>query len=253
MVYINGYIRKLFRTRSVCVTGMKGSGKDMLVGNVLARLPESQSYAANIDYHVKAKFLPLELDKLDVGGNTYRDFISGSVKPYLSPLPDGVSIFLSDAGVYLPSQYCADLNRQYPHLPTLFALYRQTNDAHIHINTQNLNRLWDKLREQSDTYLYCRWCKVLFGGLVIQLVTEYDKAQSCIDRVKPCAIKIGLFDSPEVRTSKQLYIDSFQNSHGLVRNHLLIYWNRSKYNTRHFRDLLDTSYPSEDENELPTP
>lgn len=240
------YVTNLFKHHSVCVTGMKGSGKDMLLANVLARLPTSSSYASNIDYHVQATHIPLDLTALDCGGNTYADLISGDVKPYSSPLPDGVSIFISDAGVYLPSQYCAELNRKYPYLPTLFALYRQTNDAHIHINTQNLNRLWDKLREQSDVYIYCRWCKVLPGGIVIQKITEYDKAQSCIDRVKPCAIKIGFFDKPEVRTFKQLYIDSFSNTHGLVRDHLLIYRNKSKYNTRYFRDLLNTSYPEDD-------
>lgn len=242
-----GYIRKLFRTRSVCVTGMKGSGKDMLIANVLAR--SSRPYCSNMDYHTGATYYPLDLSALDCGKNSYNDLIRGDVKPYSSPIPDGCDTIISDAGVYLPSQYCNELNRAYPYLPTLFALYRQTNDAHIHINTQNLNRLWDKLREQSDCYLYCRWCKVLPGGIVIQLVTEYDRADSCIARIKPCAIAPGLFDSPEVKTSKLLYQDSFFNSHGRVKNHLLIYINRSKYDTRYFRDLLQVSYPEDDSQE----
>lgn len=239
-----GYIQRLFRERSVCVTGMKGSGKDMLMANVLARLPSSQSYASNIDYHVKARHIPVDIRTLDAGGNTYRELMSGDVRPYASPVPDGVDIFLSDMGIYMPSQYCAELNRQYPYLPTYFALSRQLGQR-VHCNTQNLNRLWDKLREHYDVYLYCRWCKVLPFGWVIQLVTEYDRSQSCIDRVKPCAIKIGFLEPRDTRTQKQLYIDGFENSHGVVKNHLLIYRNKSAYNTRFFRDLLMTTYPEE--------
>lgn len=243
-----GYIRKLFKKHSVCVTGMRGSGKDMLLANVLARMPSSTRYASNIDYRVQAEFLPLELDKLNCGCNTYADFIKGDLKPYSCPYPEDTIVILSDVGVYLPSQYCSELNRHYPYLPTQFALNRQILNAPIHLNVQNLNRCWDKLREMSDVYLYCRWCKV-FGNLVFQYITEYDKASSCIDRVQPCAIKIGLFDSPDVRTSKQLYIDSFRNKYGLVKNHLLIYFNKSNYDTRHFKSLLGVTFPESEEYE----
>lgn len=227
------------------MTGVKGSGKDMLFANVIARLPKGSRYASNIDYKVEAEYYPLDISALDCGKNTYKDFIENTPKHFDCPLPDGTPIFLSDAGIYLPSQYCNELNKAFPYLSTFFCLGRQLLDAPQHINVQSLNRLYDKLREHSDCYLLCRWCKVLPGGLVVQLVTEYDRYQSCLERVKPCAIKIGFLEPAETRTSKQLYIDGFENSHGLVRNHLLIYFNRSNYDTRHFKTYLGTTYPDE--------
>lgn len=242
------YIRQLFENGSVCVTGMKGSGKDMLIANVVARRG-NKPYCSNIDYKVKGEFIPLELAKFDVGGNTYRNFINGDIMPYNSPIGENIPIFISDVGVYLPSQYCNELNREYKFFPTFFALSRQLNGegCKVHINTQNLGRCWDKLREFSDRYLFCRWCKVLFGGkLVIQLVTEYDKAESCQARINPCAITSSIFDDRNTKRQVDMYLDNFYNAHGLVRNHLLIYVNKANYNTRAFRDMMEVSYPNED-------
>ena len=32
----------------------------------------------------------------------------------MHPYPDGTDIYLSDAGIYFPSQFCSELNREYP-------------------------------------------------------------------------------------------------------------------------------------------
>ena len=41
-------IRKLFKKGSVCVTGLRGTGKDLLMSNVVVR--NKKPYISNIDY-----------------------------------------------------------------------------------------------------------------------------------------------------------------------------------------------------------
>lgn len=227
-------IIKLFESGNVCVTGLRGRGKDMLFANVVIR--RKSPYVSNIDYG--GQFFPFDADKLNVGGNTYKEFISGNVKKYVYPYGDGTDIYTSDVGVYYPSQYCSELNKMYPSMPNFMALSRQIGLCNWHINTQNLNRCWDKIREQSDIYLYCMWCKVLFGKIVFQCVREYEKYESCVNRVPPFRIKAPILSSPGTKATIDMQKELYECSHGRIRTHFLIYYNRSNYNTRHFKEVL---------------
>lgn len=228
-------IIRLFKTGNTCVTGLRGTGKDMLMANVVVRRKEP--YISNVNYG--GKFQDLDFYKIDVGGNTYRDFIAHDPKYYEFPYEYASDIYLSDAGVYLPSQYCNELNREYKSMAVYQALSRQVSGNNFHINTQNLNRLWDKVREQSDIYIRCNWCKVLFGKIVIQKVTLYERAESCQNRVPPCRVRMGLTDiSPARRLQKRMYIDTYECSHGRIQSGLLIYRNKSTYDTLLFKEML---------------
>lgn len=227
-------IRKLFAKGNVSVFGNCGSGKDLLFSNVAVR---SKGYVSNNYYG--GNFEPLDFSFLDVSKNTYVDFIECRLKPYTYPYPIGHDIFVTDCGVYFPSQYCNELNKRYPYLPTFFAIRRHLGNCNIHYNTQALNRVWDKLREQSDTYILCRWAKVFFGKICIQKITVYDRLESAQNRIKPCRVRNPLLGTPNSRMQAQIAIDNFANSHGEVRNLLLIYWNKSKYDTHHFKKLLE--------------
>lgn len=224
-------IIRLFKRGNVCVTGLRGTGKDILFGNVIARRYED--YVSNLDYggfyHV------LDLDKLDTR-NSYKEFISGNCKTFIWAYPDCADVYLSDVGVYFPSQYCSELNKAYGGLITYQALSRQVSCNNVHINAQNLNRCWDKIREQSDTYIRCRFCLV-FMGFVFQGITVYDKYQSCVDRVHPCRVHVPLLN-PQARMQAKTYRDNFFNTHGTVRNRLLLYRNKSKHDTLAFREKL---------------
>jgi hypothetical protein len=123
-------------------------------------------------------------------------------------------------------------------MPIFQAMSRQVSRNNFHINCQNLNRVWDKIREQSDTYIMCNWCKFLFKRLVIQKVTIYDKYQSCVDRVKPCRIHMPIFADRQAKLTAQTYIDSFTNSHGTIKSRLLIYFNKSNHDTYHFEKVF---------------
>ena len=225
-------IVRLFKDGNVCVTGLRGKGKDLLMGNVIAR--RNEEYVSNLDYG--GAFNRVDFSKLLVANNTYINLLDDSINYYEYPYPDGSDVYVSDAGIYFPSQYCNELNKRYGAFATYMALSRQLSHNNVHINAQNLNRVWDKIREQSGIYITCRRCWYIFG-LVIQWITIYDKMQSCIDRVQPCRIRVPLLNK-EARVQAQIYRDKFFNQYGNVTNHILIYVNKSGHDTYYFEKLF---------------
>lgn len=226
---------KLFKKGNVCVTGLRGTGKDLLFGNVIARR-KKEMYISNLDYGFKHN--DLIFDNLDCGGNTYDNFIKNDIKFYKFPYEESGDIYISDCGIYFPSQYCNQLNNKYPYLSVYQALSRQVSHNNVHVNAQNLNRVWDKIREQSDIYINCNRCLYVFG-LVIQSITIYDKYESAVNRIKPCKITLPLGATKEMKLQQQLYYDNFCNMHGKVKKKLLIYINKSKHDTYYFEKLLE--------------
>ena len=226
-------IIRLFNAGNVCVCGLRGRGKDMLTANVVVR--RGLSYVSNVDYGGdRIPFNPLSYD---CGGNTYDNFITGKLSYYDYPHEDGTDIFISDAGVYFPSQYCKELNRNYGCFSTFMALSRHLGECNVHFNVQNLNRVWDKIREQSDVYIMCNWCKVFFGKIVVQQVTIYESYDSAVARVPPYRSP-RVFMNTDRRFSLALDKQKYRIQHGDIRRYLLVYINRSNYDTRVFKEML---------------
>lgn len=235
---IKSIIRNYFNKGNVCVTGLRGSGKDMLIGNVIAR--RKLDYISNINYGYN--YNKLDFEKLNCGNNSYNDFINGTTKKYIFPYKDDTDIYISDVGIYFPSQYCSELNKQYKNIPTFMALSRHLGNCNVHFNVQNLNRAWDKLREQSDIYITCVFCYVFFKGrFVLQQIRIYDKYESCVNRVKPFKMKTSLFDRNISKTQIKLAKEQYTCTHGEIRTKMLFYRNKAKYNTRYFKELLERS------------
>lgn len=226
-------IIRLFEEGNVSVCGLRGKGKDMLMANVVVR--RKLPYVSNVYYG--GECFPLNLSALDCGKNTYDDFINDTVKYYEFPYGDGVDVYVSDAGVYFPSQYCNELNRKYPYLAMYQALSRHLANANFHYNTQTLNRVYDKIREQSETYIRCIWCKVFFGKLVFQRVYIYERYQSCVDCVPLFDLKRPLVN-PTRRLTYDLAKMNYQIAHGKIVGRWLIYFNKSCYDTRRFKELM---------------
>ena len=224
---------RLFEDSNVSVCGLRGRGKDLLFANVISR--RRKPYISNIDYG--GSFHPFSYGELSCGNNQYTNFISGDVSFYEFPYPDGTDVYLSDAGIYFPSQFCSQLNKDFPYMPVFQAISRHVGNCNFHFNSQNLNRVWDKIREQSDIYVLCRGC-FYFHGFVIQAITVYDKYESAVSRMKPLKLPLPLFSNKESRMLRSIQIAQFDASHGLIRNHILIYRNRSNYNTRQFKEIL---------------
>lgn len=227
-------IIKLFRAGNVCVVGLRGRGKDMLMANVVVR--RELPYVSNTNYG--GFHIPFDPLAYDCGGNTYVDFITGDLHKYFYPHSDGTDIYVSDAGVYFPAQYCNELNKKFGFLSTFMALSRQLGECNFHINVQNLNRVWDKIREQSDIYIMCNRCIVLFGKLVLQKVTIYEKYQSAVDRVppyRPPRVRLNADRKMNISMEKQRY----RTAHGDIKPMILIYRNKSTYDTRVFKRMLE--------------
>lgn len=230
-------IIKLFDKHSVSVFGAKGTGKDMLFSNVIARRKHNQ-YISNLDYHVKNKeFIPLDFDALDLRNN-YLNFLSHNVIEYEYPYNDNVDIYISDCGVYFPSQYNGELNKKMPNFPTFMALSRHLGNCYVHTNAQNFNRVWDKIREQSDRYIMTLGCFVI-GKLVIQKVRIYERYQTALDNISPFKyVSSHLIPSKEENNTILQQKISHQNSYGKIQERILIYFNKTNYDTRFFKGVL---------------
>ena len=227
-------IIKLFEDSNVCVCGLRGRGKDLLMSNVVIR--RKLPYICNIDYG--EQHYEFNYDNLNCGCNKYTDFITGKVNRYVFPYPDGTDVYLSDAGIYFPSQFCSELNRQFPYMSVFQAISRHVGDCNFHFNAQNLNRVWDKIREQSDIYILCRRCWYI-KGFVLQQITIYDKYESAVSRMKPLRLPVSFGFNKEANMMRKIQIAQFEASHGSIKNAILIYKNRSSYNTRQFKQILE--------------
>lgn len=227
-------IIKMYERGNVCVYGRKGSGKDLLQSNVVIR--RNLPYIANIDYG--GKYIPLEINKLDCGKNTYKNFISGKIRRYIYPYADHTDVYISDAGVYFPAQYNSELNRDFGYMATFSALNRQIGEASLHFNVQHLPRVWDKFREQSEQYIYCQWCIYLFG-LVIQKVRLYEDYESARQKRRPFAIKAPLMAKKELKLNIEMQRLNYEALYGVIKQGILVYRNKSTYDTRRFKQILE--------------
>lgn len=227
-------IIKLFEQGNCCVCGLRGSGKDMLMANVVVR--RKKPYISNVAYGGSHHdFIPMEFD---CGRNTYANFLHRKVMAYKFGYRDETDIYISDAGIYFPSQYCGELNKQYGYFATFMALSRQLGECNVHFNAQNLNRVWDKIREQSDIYIMSKWCKVFFHKLVIQRVYIYESYDSAVKRVPLFSMKRPLLN-PNRQLTYDLAKQNYYITHGKIKAYTLIYFNRSNYNTRIFKEVLE--------------
>lgn len=227
---------KWFQRGSVCVCGQRGRGKDLLMSNVAVRQP---SHISNVCYG--QGHIPLDFNKLDIN-NDYRSLVSGNVVEYIYPYPEGVDIYISDIGVYFPSQYTNNLNKDYPHLPAFLGLSRHLGKANCHLNTQCLNRCWVQYREQSDTYLMCLgvFKPLLRLGIVVQRVRYYELYDACVRRVPPFMLpKPSALSSKEVKQNYEIEKARYDQTNGKVRDYLLVYKNKSTYDDRYFKTLLE--------------
>lgn len=229
------FTKKLFDKHSVAISGAKGKGKDMLFGNVIARR-KAKYYISNTDYHIPRKHhVKLNL-KAFMTENNYNDFIRGKLKPYFYPYSDDIDIYIADCGVYFPAQYNGELNRDYKDFPTFMALSRHLGNCFVHTNCQAPNRVWDKIREQSDVYITCLWCKVI-GKYVFQTIRIYERYDSYVNQIQPFRSlgKLGKGNHERENESRLNYV----NKHGKIKTKLLIYKNKTKYDTRLFKRLLE--------------
>lgn len=241
-------VYKHFEQGNCLVYGLRGDGKDLLFSFITNRQVKSKiktgkkqsrsrEYISNVDYTANKGFNRFDpAVDMSLGGNDFHNFINNDLKYYDYPYKDDTDYFISDAGVYFPSQYNGELDKKYKSMPLFQALSRHLGKANVHSNVQNLNRLWIKIREQSDIYIHCRGCRVrkLFGNLffVKQKLTIYDNLTSAEQKRPP--FPLLLVQGKEGRMRKAEY----KAKYGSIRKITICYLAKLTYDDRIFKTML---------------
>lgn len=222
------FIVKQFERCNIIVFGKKRTGKDLLFQFVINK--RDTAHYANIQYSEKTEIRSLK--DFSCAPNIYKNFIDGTVKVIPKKNAERTDFYISDGGIILPSQYQGDLVKLYPSFPTYYALTGHLTDSNIHINTQVLTRVWDKLREQADGY-FMTLNTLHIGRLFMTSLIYYDRYQSALDTLRP--FPCSFFSSKEKKAMKA----DFDAKHGIVK-HMLLFQvlPKSCYDTRYYHRVL---------------
>lgn len=224
---------KLFDDGNVLVSGLRGRGKDMAFCVVVNH--RKRDYISNVVYSdpkKRFKCFPLDLNVWNLSCNTYEDMTSGNPNPYNYPYPDGLDYYISDSGVYFPSQHSTELAKKYKGASMFVALSRHLGDSNVHCNVQNISRLWLHIREQSDIYVvmqpikvFKKWCRLT--ALV------YDNCESAEKQ-----IKIPFFGLGKIARDNKM---KFEIAHGRIRK--IRFWTKIPYcyDDRRFKKILESN------------
>lgn len=174
----NEWLKEQFNRCNVAVFGKKGTGKDLLFAHVIHLRREA--HYANIPYNDNTEVIPLK--SIGVGGNDYMSILENNIKKIERSFETSTDIYLSDAGTFFPSQYNEKLDKLYAGVPIFMALSRQLYQLNVHFNTQELSRVWNKIREQADCYI--RVLQSRFSGAYVYIDTisyqQYNTAEKGI-------------------------------------------------------------------------
>lgn len=244
--YGNRNILGMFRKGNVIVAGHKGRGKDLLFQYVIAaREKKGEIHAANIKYTKNTVVRPISYYCLK--NNSLANFVNDKFECESQTFKEREDYYISDAGVHLPSHDHARLQKQYPTLPIVYALSRQLADFNIHANTQEFVRIWDKLREQGDYFIYCEKATVLFHRIAFQRVIVYDRYETAVSHIQPYIVR----RSPILRRASNEDLaraHEFNAKYGYVRR--IRFWHvlpKEHYDTRAFyRKLYRKEAPDVD-------
>jgi hypothetical protein len=224
------YFFNFTRKKNCIIYGPIGSGKDLAMAILTHK--EKKEHIANIPYNKKTIVKPLNY--VTVSPNTYVEFIDDNITIIEKSIQEGKNIYISDGGVYLPSQMDTVLSKKYPSFPIAYALIRHLANANIYVNVQNLNRLWIKLREQADGYVRTRgafffpkWLPFLRRYFLLK-ITLYENYEDALERLRPIK-KMLTGDSTAVARSER----------GLIKEMRLLVPKRwLKYDTRYFHKVI---------------
>ena len=222
-------IKGAFENGNVIVTGRKGYGKDVLFNAVINW--RKKEYHSNLNYG--GAFIPFNISELELTPNTYNDFIKGTItKVEKNDSFENSDIYISDGGVYLPSQADYLLHKIYPSLPITYALNRHQFNNGIHVNAQRIERIWKALREQADYFVLMRKRPLKLPFFLVLFTTEYDRYESARKELQP--MKNTLLNKYS-KAEKDL----FTANNGFVKNGIIIVRKRSlHYDSRAFHEII---------------
>lgn len=216
-----------FKNGNVIVSGKKGRGKDLLFQYVINR--RKDFYYSNISYGGYHKLI--SLNDVSCSPNTYDSFINDKVVKTKRLFKEKKDIYISDGGSFLPSQMDSVLHKHFPSMPLYYALSRHLYNSNVHVNTQNLERVWKALREQADFYPVCKRVYKWLPFFLIIKVISYDKYQSAVNGVLPLKKRWNKISRANV--------DLYTAQNGDIRKfYVFVRKSKIKYNTRAFEKIL---------------
>lgn len=218
-------LKSKFKNSNVIVFGKKGSGKD-IVFNYITNT--RKKYYTNVPYTNKNYELITPND-LKLGLNTFESMLHQSIEKIDWRFDEKIDFFISDCGIYLPSQYDSVLHKNYKGLPLFYALSRHIGLHNVHCNTQNLERIWKALREQADIYIKCLYTIKLPFFLVVKYRT-YDKYSSAQQDIRLCTG--GLLTTPAEIKVQNANVGEIKERFIILSKH------KTKYNSRYFKDIF---------------
>ena len=217
-----------FKRSNVIVFGKKRKGKDILFQCVINA--RKTKYFSNINYGGKKVLVSPK--EVSVSPNTYVNFINNHISIIKKDKRlEGVDVYLSDGGIILPSQYDSVLHKTFPSLPIAYALSGHLWNNNIHINTQNLERVWKALREQADYFIKIRR-RIILPFFIVLFTTEYDKYQSASESLMPMPSRM-------LNQYSRAESDKFTATHGFIKNGFIIVRKKSlHYDTRAYHKII---------------
>ena len=232
----NKFIVSKFIDNNTIVFGAKGNGKDVLFQMVIYKRKEfymsTQSYGG--------KYIHASIKDFNLDPNTFNDLIEGNVTIVKKHNDwEGNDFYISDGGIYLPSQYDSLLSKLYPSFPILYATSRHLYNLNIHANTQALSRLWIKMREQADSYIKLRGV-INIGGYLFLKVRYYSEYRSAEMGIMPMA-NAGLASKNNMlySTTPAMMKAEFESMNGIVKDMLCVIRKKHiHYDTRYFHKLF---------------
>lgn len=225
---------RIFKEGNTTVSGLRGRGKDLLFCWIINKRKEN--YISNVNYsdtRKKYKRFDFDIKVWELSGNTYENISEGKIKTYVYPYPDGIDYYISDAGVYFPSQYHKELDKKYKGAPLFEALSRQLGDCNVHTNTQRQGRLWDKIREQSDQYIVMRGAKFFLKKFFMVKLSIYTNEESAEKQIKKPFFGIG-------KTARQAKT-AFEAANGKIINICFVSKLPYNYDSRRFKKILENN------------
>lgn len=219
---------KLFKKGNVIVFGKKGKGKDLLFQYVINK--RKKPYYANLSYGGDYRFIKLKDIECD---NSFNNLISENINiSTKNEEMENCDIYLSDTGIYLPSQKDTTLHKEHGSMPLFYAIQRHLYNSNFHCNCQDLSRIWKSLREQADSYVKCKGVIKLPFILIVKY-TMFDKLSSAENDMRQW--KKPLLERKEERAIRKQY----ENTNGLIKNGFVIIPKLSiKYDTRAFHKKI---------------
>lgn len=243
------HVVNFFRGGNVIVAGHKGNGKDLLFSMVIKERDKcGEVHAANIRYTDKTKVR--DIRDYCLKNTTMANFINGHYETEQVTFTQKEDYYISEAGLALPNWLRSELEKKKnpTHtLPITFALSRHLGEFNFHANAQEFVRIWDKLREQADTMIYCERATVLFKRLAFQKFVVYDRLESALEHRQPIQVPRGLFG--QKRKEALGHVAVYNAKYGYIKRFRI--WHilpKKPYDTRAFYKALYKQDPPQTNN-----